>query len=411
MIQIPWRVWYGDEQLALDFPPAWQVQAYWPADAPRMEETGIEAAFDNPIGTPPIEALARGKNRVSIAVDDISRPTPVARLMPSLMRRLEQGGVDLDNVRVVMGTGMHRPMLKDEIIKKIGRAAEERLDVHNNHPYDNMTDLGTSERGTPVRVCRYFAEADLKIGVGCILPHGGPGFGGGAKIILPGVASVETIASMHGPGRLKTGILDVENNELRAEIEHIVRDIVGLDCIINAVINTRREIVELFVGDLVQAHRAGVRRARQVYATPMPAEPVDVAICNAYPKDTEFVQSGNALNILASAARHRPVIKEGGSLVIITASPEGRGYHGIYGPGMRYDPLREEESWRGRRLTRYGATLIYFSPNLTPADARHDAVFQTWSDLIQYLHRMHGSRASVAVFPCGSMQIAETSNA
>jgi hypothetical protein len=212
---------------------------------------------------------------------------------------------------------------------------------------------------------------------------------------------------MHIPGRLKTGILDVENNELRAEIEHIVRDIVGLDCIINAVINTRREIVDLFVGGVVQAHRAGVRRARQVYATPIPDAPVDVAICNAYPKDTEFLQSGNALNILASS--ERPVVKEGGSIVIITASPEGRGYHGIYGPGMRYDPLREEESWRGRRLTRYGATLIYFSPNLTPADARHEAVFQRWPDLVQYLHRLHGSRASVAVFPCASMQFAEPS--
>lgn len=408
MVQIPWRVWYGDEQLTLDFPPAWQVQAYWPADAPRMEEREIEAAFDNPMGTPTIARLAQGKRRVSIAVDDISRPTPVAHLMPGLMRRLERGGVDLDNVHVVMGTGMHRPMVKDEIIKKIGRAAAERLDVHNNHPYDNVMDLGTSERGTPVRICRFFAEADVKIGIGCILPHGGPGFGGGAKIILPGVASIETIASMHVPGRLKTGILDVENNELRAEIEHIARDVVGLDCIINAVINTRREIVGLFIGDVVRAHRAGVQLAQQVYATPMPAEPVEIVICNAYPKDTEFLQNGNALNILASAKR--PVVKEGGSIVIITASPEGRGYHGIYGPGMRYDPLREEESWRGRRLIRYGAALVYFSPNLTPADARHDAVFQRWPDLIQYLHRLHGSRASVAVFPCGSMQIAAASN-
>jgi nickel-dependent lactate racemase len=412
MIRIPWRAWYGDEELELRFPPSWHVRAYWPADGPDIGQGGIEAAFENPIGTPTIEALARGKRRVSIAVDDISRPAPAARLMSSLMRRLQKAGVDLDQVRVVLGTGMHRPMVKEDIVKKIGPAAADRLDVHNNHPYDNVVDLGTSARGIPVRICRFFAEADLKIGVGSITPHGGPGFGGGAKVVIPGVASFETVATMHKPGWLQTGLNDVEHNELRAEIEHMVRDRVRLDCIANVVVNSRRQVAGLFVGDMIAAHRAGVQFARQVYATGMPAEAVDVAICNAYPKDTDFLQNGMARNVLASSPR--PVVKEGGTIVIVTASPEGRGYHALYGPGMCYDPLREPGNGgngastpnRSAADSFAGTSTVYFSPNLSAADTRSNALFRRWEDLIQYLEAQHGDGATAAVFPCASIQLA-----
>jgi len=402
-IRIPWRAWYGDDWLELSFPPSWYVRAYWPADASDIGPMGIERALDAPIDAPPIEEMVRGKRWVSIAVDDISRPAPAARIMPSLMRRLERAGVDLDRVRVVLGTGTHRPMVKEDIIKKIGRAAADRLDVYNNHPYDNVVDLGSSDRGTPVHVCRFFAEADLKIGVGSITPHGNPGFGGGAKVVIPGVAGIDTIASIHQPSRLQSALIEVEHNEFRTEIEHIARDKVGLDYIINVVTNSHREIAGLFVGDMVSAHRAGVRLARQVYATEMPAEPVDIAICNAYPKDTDFLQSGMALNVLRSSPR--PVVKEGGMIVIITASPEGRGYHGLFGPGMRYD-LRCGDTERRASPTPWDARIVYFSPWLTSADVGGDAVFRRWDDLIEHLAARYGDEVIVAVFPCGSIQLA-----
>jgi len=407
-VRVPWRAWYGDETLDLDFPSSWCVQAYWPTDAPDIGQEGIEEVFENPIGTPTIAELARGKRSVSIAVDDISRPSPAARLMPSLMRRLEEGGVDLDRVRVVLGTGMHRPMVKADIVKKIGRAAADRLDVHNNNPYENTVDLGTTPQGTPVRICRFLAEADLKIGVGGITPHGGPGFGGGAKVVVPGVAGVETIASIHQPGRLKTG-LAMEATELRLEIERIAREHVGLDCIVNVVPNSRRGVAGLFVGDMVAAHRAGIRLARRVFATEMPVEPVDIAICNAYPKDTDFLQCGLSLNILRSSPN--PVVKEDGTIVIATASPEGRGYHGLYGPGMRYGPRQGREAGRENAPRMGGRRVVYFSPGVTRADAGTDALFRRWEDLIAHLEGSYGLQAntappSVAVFPCGAIQLA-----
>ncbi len=224
MITIPWYAWYGDKPLHLTFPDDWSAQVFWPDDALGINNDAIESAFDNPIDSPPIEALAeqclsKGSCTVSIAVDDISRPTPASRIMEILMRRLASVGIDLGNVHVIMAVGTHRSMIKDDIEKKIGKIAADRLDVHNNYPYQNHADFGVSDAGTPIKVSRFFGEADLKIGIGCITPHGGPGYGGGAKIIFPGVASFETISSMHKPGRHQGGLLDVDHNDLRADIE------------------------------------------------------------------------------------------------------------------------------------------------------------------------------------------------
>ncbi|GAB4518992.1 MAG: hypothetical protein Kow0047_30360 [Anaerolineae bacterium] len=403
-VTMRWRAWYGDELLHLSFPEEWRVRSFALADAPRLDRSAIERAMDRPIDAPPLEVLARGRQWVSIAVDDISRPAPAAQLLPPILSRLERAGVNLDRVRIVLGTGTHRPMVKADIVKKIGAAAAYRLEVYNNHPWGNQVHLGTSGRGTPVYVARPFAEADLKIGVGSITPHGGPGFGGGAKVVVPGVAGIETIAAIHRPGRLRTALLEVDANELRQEIEAIVREQVGLDFIVNAVVNARREIAAVVAGDMVSAHRAGVELARALYATDMPDEPVDVAICNAYPKDTDFLQNGMALNVLRSASR--PVVKPGGVVVIVTASPEGRGYHGLYGPGMPYDPLRGTEEGGSPPSPWPGAEVVYFSPAVSALDARGAHVFQRWDDLVAYLIGRYGRRCDVAVFPCGSLQIA-----
>jgi nickel-dependent lactate racemase len=404
---IPWRCWYGDERLALTFPPSWQFQTCWPTSAPDIGQEGIDGAFDKPIGTPTVEALARGKRWIAIAVDDISRPTPASRVMPVLMQRLEQAGADLGRVRVVLAIGTHRPMVKADIVKKIGQVAADRLAVYNSHPYDNVQDFGTSARGTPVHICRFFAEADLKIGVGSIMPHGAPGFSGGAKVIIPGVAGIETITAIHQPGRLRTAFLDVGQSEFRADIEQMVGEKVGLDCVIDAVPNSQRGIAGLFVGDMIHAHRAGVQFAQQAYATEMPTEPVDIAVCNAYPKDTDAHQKAHGLHVLRSSPRS--VVKEDGTIVVVSASPEGYGYHGIYGPGMRYDLARLREKRQGAPPWTGGASVVNFVPGLSAADARKDATFRRWGDVVKHLMERYGDKATVAVFPCGSMQLARES--
>ena len=101
---------------------------------------------------------------------------------------------------------------------------------------------------------------DLKIGIGCIVPHYTSGFGGGAKIVLPGIASIESMWANHHKiggrdkpskgeilGRLNpsVGVGKVEGNDLRLDMEEAAR-MAGLDFIINVVPDLRRENLGVF---------------------------------------------------------------------------------------------------------------------------------------------------------------------
>src|SRR5262249_20518060 len=147
-------------------------------------------AFAEPIGSPTIAELARGKRTACIVVDDLSRPTPADRLIPFVLDELERGGVARADIRFIIGIAAHRPMTREDCVKKLGEAIVDEFDVKNHHPYENLAELGKTKFNTPVLVNADFAAADIKICIGSICPHGGPGFGGGAKLVLPGVASI-----------------------------------------------------------------------------------------------------------------------------------------------------------------------------------------------------------------------------
>src|SRR5439155_7752330 len=117
------------------------------------------------------------------------------------------------------------------------------------------------------------------------------------------------------------GLGVIEGNRFREEVEQVCRKC-GVDMIIDVVVNRTREIAGVFVGDVQEAYLKGVDFARKIYRTPVPTA-LDVAVLNAYPKDTDLVQSENALNILRSTPQ--PFIKEHGKIVLMTASSHGVG--------------------------------------------------------------------------------------
>jgi nickel-dependent lactate racemase len=402
-IRIPFGAWFGDEERELRFPSTWEAKLFPPHDAPEFGDAELRRAFEAPYGTPPLRELARGRRDAVIVVDDLSRPTPAARLLPLILEELAAGGLEHENVRVIMGVAGHRPLMREDCIKKLGREMVDLLEVKNHHPFENLVLLGATSFGTPVYLNRDFVEADLKLCVGSINPHGGPGFGGGAKLVLPGVAGIETLYQNHrGDNGLRGGLNNVEDNQRRADMEEAAR-MGGLDAVVNVVVNSRRGIAGLFVGDVVAAHRAGVALARRVFSTPVPAG-WDVGVFNAYPKDNEFVQAGMAFNIWNSA--RAPIVHEGGTVVLCTAASEGFGFHSLHGPRMR---LPNTGNMQARFAPR---DLVIYSPginerDLNPATREAVTLCRVWGDVIATLRDKHGDGTRVAVFPCGAIQLAE----
>jgi nickel-dependent lactate racemase len=405
-LELPWAAWFGDRARRLPMPDGWEILPCPIRGGTPVGPQEVLEALRRPVGTAPLRELARGKASACVAVEDLSRPSPLGPILRPLLEELDRAGLGPDRVRVLVALGGHAPMDRREMARKLGPWVLRRYEVLNHHPYENLVDLGTSERGIPIRINRVFAESELKLAVGSVVPHPYAGFGGGAKIVLPGVAGMETLEANHRPAvtGLRGGFGDVEGNPARREMEEIARR-VGLAFIVNVVPDARRRPVGIHAGDPVAAHRQAVRQARRVFATPRPPE-VDAVVLNAYPKDTELLQVGNAFNPLRFCP---PIPVRPGGLVLVTAAcPKGRGYHSLHGPGGRLwrPPVRRE--WLGERQ------VVLFSPNLNAYDARISfwegyPFFRSWPAVRRYLRESLGPRARVAVFPTAPLQIMEAS--
>jgi nickel-dependent lactate racemase len=388
-VSVPWAIWYGD-RFEFTFPDSWEVIEAHMRGGPDIGDEGIRQAFADPIGSPPLRELARGRRDAAILIDDLTRPTPAYRTVPYILQELAAAGLGDDQVRIVCALACHRAMTRDDFIKKLGLDLVERLHIVNHNAHDNLEFYGLTSQGVPLWVNRDFALADLKIAAGMITPRG-PFFGGGCKLLLPGACGWQTIYADHS--RITADIF-------RAHAAEVAR-MVGLEFIVNPMLNEKREIMAIVTGDPEEAYWHGVEIGKELYLTEVP-EAADVVICNAWPKDSEGTQSAMALVPLHSA--YGKVLKEGSTVVIATASPEGLGYHSLMGPGtqLRLKQLADQEgrlSWAG----------IVFSPNLHREDVRvmyGDAVrfCKTWPEVLAILESKYGSSARVCVFPTGAMQ-------
>jgi nickel-dependent lactate racemase len=320
-IEIPRRLWYDNSSSTIELPDTWDVQVLpmRGRDRPPLLPADIQHAIKNPIGSLPLSELARGKSSAVIVFDDITRPTRISEIAPVVIRELVAGGMGEDDIAFVAALGNHGAHTHHEFRKKLGLTITERFAVYNHNPHDHCVFVGTTSHGTKVSVNRGVMEADLRIGIGCVTAHINTGFSGGGKIILPGVASIDSAAHYHievkagapettGPG---TG----DQNILRKDIDEAAR-MAGLHFKIDAIVNERGQTTALFAGDFRQEHEEAVKLAREVYSVGRRPQGCRLVIANAFVKANEmFIAARIGASALADGT---------GTVVIIADSPEGQ---------------------------------------------------------------------------------------
>jgi nickel-dependent lactate racemase len=322
--KIPWG---KSGWLEFDLPQGWQmVGSYKPAELAPLPDVAaaLDAALANPTGCPPLTQTAAGKCKIVIVVDDVSRPTPAHLLMGSILSHLQKAGADMGNVTVVAAPGLHRVMEYEDMVNKVGKEVLERISwlSHDSRDESSLTDLGRTDRGTPVLINRTVAEADFRVLVGTIEPHPHAGFGGGLKNILPGVAGVESIARNHAicadPKYFFLLGSDPDSNPMRSDLEQAAGLLKGETFIVNTVLNAAMQVVGITAGHPVKAHREGAKLARQVFGVSIPGQ-ADVVITDSFPMDIDLRQGVKAAaNVLYAA-------KPGGIILAALKCEEGLG--------------------------------------------------------------------------------------
>jgi len=340
---------YGDAALSIQIPDRLLGEVIKPSTIVSEDDAAdaVTSALDHPIGTARIEEIAGPRQRIVVIIDDISRETPIARLLPAVLDRLRRAGAGRDLIDIVVALGTHRPMTPAEIEAKVGSEIRRTFRIVNV-PCDDRQSMvykGDSSNGIPAYVQRTVAEADLRIGIGMITPHMDVGFSGGAKIILPGVCSRRTVDAFHSrQARLAGNQLGVIAAPMRIDLETFVGERIGLDFILNAVLNRGGGLYRCVAGHFIDAHRAGVGHAQKVYGVPV-AGRYPLVVANAYPAQIDWWQSTKGI------AGAELMTADGGTLVLMTPCPEGNRTHPLFADYLSRDPedlLHELEAGRAR---------------------------------------------------------------
>ncbi|MBT5877402.1 MAG: DUF2088 domain-containing protein [Candidatus Latescibacteria bacterium] len=409
-VSVPIACWGDNTELDLTFPESWSVRQCTMNghNAPALTDDEIRRRLSSPHGTIPLRELAVGKKRIVILFDDLIRPTPTYRIIPSVLEELHAAGISDGQIRFVAAIGTHGPMTRSEMVQKLGADIVERFPVYNHNIYDNVVKVGVTSHGTPVFINREVASCDLKLGIGGVIPYYAQHvYNGGGKIILPGVSGMETIHDYHVSfhERSKGKPLDSRCEEgvppYRINLEEAAR-LAGLDFKVDLVQNNRKEVVGLFAGDFVDTHRAASKWARGIYETEI-APPSDVVILNTYPKEDQPMKG------LWVAVQS---VKPGGDVVILSHSANGLSHHhhlfGKFGTdygGPGYSP--------GRHFTVGDAGRIIFCtpyPSRVDVDSYpgdHVHFRRTWNETRLLLETGITGPATVAVYPYGGIQMAQ----
>ncbi|WP_436344765.1 lactate racemase domain-containing protein [Natronorubrum sp. FCH18a] len=281
-----------------------------------------ERALEDPLG-PSLASRVDPDDDVALVVTDITRNAPDDVLLDVLLERLADVGLEREQVTVVIGLGLHRPMTDDEIEAMLGPHA----DLAVNHDLDAVVEVGTVSRDdedVPVEIGEPAANADAVLSTGVVEPHQYAGFSGGAKTVVIGAGSESLIRYTHGPEMLaRDGVRlgRVEGNPFRETVDE-AGDLAGVDFSINLSYGPAG-VLGVRAGEGRRVVRELAEIARDALSVPIDRA-YDAVVCGVgAPKDANLYQATRGATYVALGDRNP--LWEDGRLVVPAELPEGAG--------------------------------------------------------------------------------------
>jgi nickel-dependent lactate racemase len=321
---------YGDGELPFELPAANLLGVITPgrelgeeqelpsAPTEADEQAEIRRALAEPIGAPPLHELAAEARSAVIVVSDITRPCPSYKFLPALLDELAP--LPPERISILFALGGHRPHTPEEQRRLVGEEVASGgvrlldLDAARCVP------VGTTSRGTRLEVFKPYLDADLRICTGNIEHHYFAGFSGGAKAVMPGLCSHAAIRDNHSmmlAPAARAGSL--EGNPVREDIDE-AGGLIGVDFILNVVLDEQKRVIHAVAGRYLEAHREGVRLYDERFdLTVDAAADVVIASPGGMPKDINLYQAQKTLDNVAGAVR------KGGTIILVARCHEGFG--------------------------------------------------------------------------------------
>lgn len=283
------------------------------------EDKVIEDALNKPIESGKLSEIAKGKKSACIIASDITRPCPSYKFLPFLIRELNRSGIKNTDIKVVLGLGIHRGHTEDEKRKLVGDFVYNETRVIDSDIKKSRL-IGLTSRGTPVEAFEEILDSDILIVTGNIEYHYFAGYSGGAKAVLPGVCTRNSIKSNHSlmlEEGASTG--NFFENPVRQDIEEGGK-MAGIDFIFNVILDDNKNIIAAVAGKNNEAYIEGIKKYDSIYKKEV-NKAADIVITSqgGYPKDLNLYQSQKALENV------KEIVAENGTIILAASCCEGYG--------------------------------------------------------------------------------------
>lgn len=373
---------YGDRTISLPGKLREKAVLLRPSAPAVAKDPGelIERALDAPLDLPPLARIVKAGERVAVAVPDVTRYSGSEIYLPIVVKKLEDAGVVAKDISLFIALGIHRKLTADELSSITG-GLSATIPTFQHDPDSDLTYLGDTSRGTPVFVNAHLLAHDRIIATGTASFHYFAGFGGGRKVIVPGLAGRDTCYATHfrvfreGKGkhpRAKSGVL--EGNPVHEDVTEAAGK-VPVDFSLNTCVTPQRALFGAFAGSLVASHKAACTHYARFFRVDIPERlPLVIASAGGYPKDINFIQAHKALDNAFQA------VVDGGVVVLAAECRDGFGHPDFF-PWFRFgdedaleDHLREHYVVYGQTahavLTKAKRVTVILLSELDPEEVR-----------------------------------------
>jgi nickel-dependent lactate racemase len=263
-----------------------------------------------------------------VVIADKTRLCGYPEFLPVLLQALENFGAQREEITVFIAYGTHPRQTHQECLAAYGETYKNVRFIHHdcqdNHCFVN---LGKTSRGTPVLMRRDILEADFLITFGAVCHHYFAGYGGGRKMIFPGLGRKEAIYHNHGlfldPDRrilspmCRPGVL--KGNPLAEDLAEY-ETFLPADLAIHGILDSVGNVCDLLAGAGTDHFRkACAEHGKNCEMESAKQYDLVIASCGGYPKDINFIQSHKAID---NAAKF---VRDSGRLIVLAECSDGVG--------------------------------------------------------------------------------------
>lgn len=291
----------------------------------------LEASLNAPVSTPPLKDVIPGRGRIAILVPDMTRGSAVKEILAPLIDLLDRYRVKRERIDILVANGTHRIETEQELIEHLGGEITREFSIYQHRPDDQESHirLGATPANSNVYLDRRMAGSSLILPVSAVSFHYFAGFGGGRKMIMPGMAARDSILRNHRlslKGNPDEGLSEgcragnLEGNPVHQDMVSAVKLLEPRIFMINLVVDPLGNILFINSGDILESHSRASEYLIGRFTIGLNKRFSAVAVsCGGAPRDINLLQVHKTLRYASAAA------EKGADIYCIGACYEGIG--------------------------------------------------------------------------------------